>query len=399
MSAWALGLLLNFAPPPAPPLPEVDEDDDASSEDAPAPDANAPSGPPAPPVSDVEPGADEASDVPSAPSGRDEPTPLVARPGSRVEDEVPRDEYGEPVMEYGEPAGEGEALRYAEDDVQEPELEFASDEDMQQPELGYSDETKAHPAPDDAALERQRDDPFAEGAAGANGSPQRFAMELKFGPYLPSIDRRWDGDGYGPYATIFGRTDGNGVVNGEPKKGLFSVLSFEWQFYNLAGPFSIGTTVGFFQDKAQSLLAQPDDEGNVRSSADRARFNIVPITLLLGYRFELLADEYRVPLVPYVRAGLGYGFWWSTGGDGELSKNSEGVKGRGGSLGWQANLGLMLRLDWISRETARNLDEVTGINHTYVFGEWQFSHLDGFGSDKRMAVGDDTFTVGLAVEF
>jgi hypothetical protein len=120
--------------------------------------------------------------------------------------------------------------------------------------------------------------------------------------------------------------------------------------------------------------------------------------LLLGYRFELLADRFRVPLVPYARGGIGYGFWWEKKG-GRISTNDAGQKAHGGSFGWQVNLGLMLRLDFIERGAAYDLDRLTGINHTYLFGEWQFSHLDGFGSDKAMSVGDDTFTVGLAVAF
>lgn len=338
---------------------------------------------------------DEPGEVEPAEDVVEPPAEDVAPPA----DELPLDERYNPILPYGESPEQPE-VEFAEDTPPPPELEYAEDASPD-PELEY-DQTRQRPAPDDDALEREADkasDPGREEFQGRQESPQRFAIEVKFGPYLPDVDRRWTGSGFGPYATIFGRTDDLGVTTGQPRKGLFSVLSFEWQFFHVGGPLSIGTTIGFFGDRADALIDEPVEDGeSVRTSADRVRFNVIPITVLLGYRFELLADRFRVPLVPYVRGGVAYGFWWEKKGS-KLAVNEAGVKARGGSVGWQVNLGLMLRLDFIERGTAVDLDRLTGINHTYVFGEWQFSHLDGFGSDKAMPVGDDTFLIGLAFEF
>nr|WP_255216436.1 MXAN_2562 family outer membrane beta-barrel protein [Pseudenhygromyxa sp. WMMC2535] len=224
-------------------------------------------------------------------------------------------------------------------------------------------------------------------------------MELKFGPYLPGVDSRWTGAGPGPYAMVFGEVDEYGEFDGAIRQGLLSVLGFEWQFINLGGPLSVGTTIGYFRDTADALLAEVDEDSETaRAPADEAVFHVIPMTLLLGYRFELLADRFHVPLVPYARGGIAYGFWVATKG-GSRTTNSAGEDSRGGSVGWQANLGLMLRMDFLERAVALDLDRLAGINHTYFFGEWQFSRLDGFGSETAMSVGDDTFTVGVAVEF
>jgi hypothetical protein len=329
-----------------------------------------------------------------------EETPPGFEPGPEdASKDLPRDERNDPILPYGE-TQENPDLQYADETPPPPELEYAK-ESPPPPELDYDQSHQRQP-PEGEALDRQsdlEDKPGEEKFQGRQESPQRFAVELKFGPYLPNVDTNYEGSGFGPYATIYGRTDDTGVTIDQPRKGVFSVVSFEWQFFHAAGPLSIGTTIGWFRDSADALIDEPVMEGETtRSSADKTVFNVVPLTLLLGYRFELLADRFRVPLVPYARGGIAHGFWVEKKG-GQLAINDAGQKGRGSSWGWQANLGLMLRLDFIERAAAVDLDRLTGINHTYIFGEWQFSHLDGFGTGKAMSIGDDTFLIGLAVEF
>ena len=125
---------------------------------------------------------------------------------------------------------------------------------------------------------------------------------------------------------------------------------------------------------------------------------MVPLALTVGYRFELLADRFKVPLVPYAKGGLTYAFWWSRDG-GEIAENMAGEKARGGTWGWQINAGGMLRLDFIEPGTAKKLDASTGINHTYLFGEYQLARITNFGQDDAVSLGDSTFFVGLAMEF
>ena len=235
-------------------------------------------------------------------------------------------------------------------------------------------------------------------------SPQRFVLEVKFGPYLPEIDRNYGGPGLGPYAKVYGETDDRDEATGQPKKGIYGAVAFEYQIVNLAGPLGIGFQWSMFRDKAQALLAEPPAEGSVRSAADSTRFAVMPIALQAVYRFELLADRFRIPIVPYGKFGLNYSFWWSKNGSGDISTikdaNDKVIdKARGGAWGFQSNVGGMLRLDWLERGEARNLDRITGINHTYVFAEWQFSRVNNFGRKNSISLGDSTWLVGLAIEF
>ncbi len=257
--------------------------------------------------------------------------------------------------------------------------------------------------PSQEALERQsnvklgdrRKDKF-----GRPGSPQRFSVDIKLGPYLPNVDRNYDGPGFGPYATLFGETDGEGVVNGEPKNAVMPVIGFDWQFFYVGGPLALGTQVAFFRDKARAILTNPaPDDETTRSQADDVTFTMLPVSGLLSYRFELLADRFKVPLVPYAEAGATYAMWWTRDGLRKISRDADGDRGIGGVWGFTLNAGMMLRLDFIERGTAKKLDQTTGINHTYLFGEFSFSQLDNFGIGNAISVGDATWFAGLAVEF
>jgi hypothetical protein len=177
------------------------------------------------------------------------------------------------------------------------------------------------------------------------------------------------------------------------------VIGFEWQFFYLAGPFGLGTQVGFFRDKAQAIVPDPDPGESARSAADSVRFGMVPVAALVSYRFEYLADRFKVPLAPYLRAGPSYTFWWSRDGTGNLSVNGDGEKGRGGVWGWQASAGLMLRMDFIEPGGAKKLDNATGINHFNLFGEFQFSRRDNFSIGNSIALGDATWFAGINLEF
>ena len=264
-------------------------------------------------------------------------------------------------------------------------------------------ERKVRPVPSEEALARQSEADLSgrKGRVdrfGRPGSPQRFALEIKLGPYLPQVDRLYDGPGLGPYATIFGRTNAMGETTRPPRKGLMPVLGFEWQFWYLGGPIGIGTQIGFFRDSARAILAQPEPGENIRSGADRVSFMVIPVSMLLVYRFELLADRWKVPLVPYAKGGAAYGFWQTRNSNG-LSRDSRGNAGRGGVWGWQLNAGMMLRLDFIEPGTAKKLDNLTGINHTYIFAEYQLMRLANFGHPNAIAVGDGTWFAGFAIEF
>jgi hypothetical protein len=60
-------------------------------------------------------------------------------------------------------------------------------------------------------------------------------------------------------------------------------------------------------------------------------------------------------------------------------------------------LGAMLDLGFLDPARARHVDQVTGVNHMYLFWEWYQLKLDDFG-DGPNQLGDSTWTAGWAFD-
>ena len=215
-------------------------------------------------------------------------------------------------------------------------------------------------------------------------SPQRFAFEARFGPYYPDVDESVGTVcGQGPYATIFG-----------DKQDLYAEFEFDWQALDIfVGSLAVGGAVGVMHASATAL-----EEGSCTTRAsDETGLWLLPLSLLAVVRFDIFADRWAVPLVPYVKVGLTYALWFATGENGISQVDEE--SGVGGTFGLRLGGGIMLRLDWLDTRAARTFDNEFGVNHSYLFFEYYWAWLDGFGQDGRMNVGDATWTVGLAIEF
>lgn len=227
------------------------------------------------------------------------------------------------------------------------------------------------------------------GAAAYIASPQNGAFELKFGPYKPNVDDEPSLSGT-PYKDTFG----GGSM-------FLTTLELDWQFVHPPGfSLGIGGSVGFMQDYARSVIQNED--GTTTKSADYTVLNVIPFAVLGVIRLDVLADELNIPLVPFVKAGINWYLWWILGG-GE-SATFDNDKGRGGTLGWQVNTGLMFRLDQFDPMSARTFDNEAGVNHSYIFVEFMWAWVEGLGRDNKMYLSTDnfggaTFFIGLALEF
>jgi hypothetical protein len=211
-------------------------------------------------------------------------------------------------------------------------------------------------------------------------SPQDAAVEIRFGRYVPDADRGVSGT---PYKDTFG--SGNRFYAG---------IEADWQLLRIPylGTLGPGFGIGYTKSSAYARTAV-----GMTPTGESTSLEILPMYLVGVLRADVLTRETSVPLVPYAKLGVGYALWRAS--NGEHTPSVGGVVGRGHSYGFHGALGLMLLLDAFSAADARTADANLGLNHSYVFGEWFLSRLDGFGNGDQLNVGTSTWTVGLAFEF
>lgn len=235
----------------------------------------------------------------------------------------------------------------------------------------------------------------------APGDPNlvKWHAGIRIGPYVPDIDNQL-GVHPGPYEQAFG---------GYRILPMLDVDRILWTGFGQVG---VGASIGYMQKTARAFVMGSDPMQTDRPRAPSATnaFRMIPFALTATYRFTMLDDNYGVPLVPYVRAGLSYYVWWVTapnGGfarvcnDGKDTSNEPGCstnKALGGSLGVQGSIGLAIRAERIDASAAQSMRQ-SGIQHAGIYGELSLAKVDGFGSDKKLSVGDRTWFAGVDFEF
>ena len=238
-------------------------------------------------------------------------------------------------------------------------------------------------------------------------APVNWDLEIKFGPYVPAVDSEFDlgEDEVGPFEQMFG--DGPFLMSG---------MTLDRYFVHPAGQLGLTGSIGFLSKKARAF--QVDEDGGVitnddgvpiRSEGDWNRFRMIPMSLGVVYRYTQLDDLYHVIVVPYGRFGLSYYVWWVTGPGGSIAEvptddcpdldGCTGDRALGASLGWQASGGLAFRLERIDRDAEVALRTELGIEHAGLVLEGTYAKVDGFGSDKKLSVGDVTWFGGINFEF
>lgn len=236
-------------------------------------------------------------------------------------------------------------------------------------------------------------------------SDVKWNFELKFGPYVPDVDSEFSGTG--PFERVFG--DGPFLMS-----HIGVDRFFLWPTGGqLGASFGLGfltKSASVFADTDGDGVADMDADGNpIRVGGETTTFRLVPLSAQAVYRFTLLDDRAHVPLVPYAKAGLSYYLWWVTRPDGSTSSACESpgddpetcsrTDGRGGSLGFQASIGLAIRAERIDADAGLHLRNELGIEHAGIFAELTYANVDGFGADSKLAVGDLTWFAGVNFEF
>jgi len=213
---------------------------------------------------------------------------------------------------------------------------------------------------------------------------QNFALELRFALYQPQVDSDPQLHGSAPFARTFsGQTGYEGAVE------------LDWQAVHIAhlGSLGPGLSIGYYNISGLADLANSNTP-----SSESTTLEILPIYVVGVFRLDFLWRELGVPLVPYAKAGLGYALWRASNTVG-TSMSAAGVLGEGHTWGTQLAVGIAFNLGIFDPTSVKQLDELTGINGTYIFAEYMASTLDGIAQKDPLRVGSDNFAFGLTLEF
>ena len=257
-----------------------------------------------------------------------------------------------------------------------------------------------------AVVEAQTFELFGHDRSGSrHDSPQNFLIELRGGPWYPDTDAEFNGRAT-PFGDMFGTAD-----------QLLLGAEIDWQFLrvNPIGSIGLGLGAGYTSASAVAPLTQnpmPAVASWERpSSGQQTSLQVIPGYAVAVLRIDVLARRTVVPIVPYLKYGVGYAYWWINNGDtlarrslalspGATASDPDlGQAATGGTFGTHFAAGLMLRLDVFEPTVQRAWDQEMGVNHSYIFAEYVRSDLSGIGSRPQLRLGTETWNVGLAMEF
>jgi hypothetical protein len=227
---------------------------------------------------------------------------------------------------------------------------------------------------------------LAAAPAMAEESSRDVALEIKFGPYRPDIDSEPGLKG-SPYSKVFGDSP-----------MLLSRIEVDYEFFQRFGTLGVGLSIGYGQQVGSGLLKSGEQ------STDETTFHVFPISLDLVYRFDWLARNKDVPLVPNIKGGFDCYVWWITNGTGQIPQYQDPVtgavsRGRGAVFGGHVTFGLSLLLDFMAPDMAQTFDTDVGVNDTYLFAEFTMSWINNFKAKDGLDLSSKTFLAGIAFEF
>jgi len=205
-------------------------------------------------------------------------------------------------------------------------------------------------------------------------SPRAWTFHLQFGGYYPSIDDEPGLGSPGPFRQVFGSSD-----------RLVTQAGIERYLFDAFGTLGLGVSAGYSEFYGKGFFAEGPDAGE--RSGDNTSMHVVPLQVFLAYRFDVLAQHWSVPLVPYGKVGAGAWLWWTGGENGQRGGYSYGG-------------GVQLLLDVLDPHLAREFDRNVGVNNSYLFVDWAGWQVDGFGDDDGFDLSDDAvLSFGLALDF
>lgn len=212
--------------------------------------------------------------------------------------------------------------------------------------------------------------------------PEHFAFEVRFGPYWPEVDEEFS-TSPGPYEQVFG-TDARFYFGVE-----LDWLPFRIPYVGSAGP-AFGW--GYTRSAGNGVIVSSGEPSEAETD-----LVILPMHFSGVLRGDYMLRKWNVPIVPYLKLGLGLGMWTASGAD-ETSEY-DGDEGRGTSFGMHLALGGAFAVTALDPSSEAAMRADAEVLNAYLFGEWMYANLDGIGSHPQMHVGTSTVVVGIAIDW
>jgi hypothetical protein len=212
------------------------------------------------------------------------------------------------------------------------------------------------------------------------GSPRSGAIRLNLGSYRPAIDSESGLEGT-PFADTFGSTS-----------MLLFQVQYERYILQRLGALGAGFSAGYSEKYGNSsAVGDPSVE-----TKEKTALHVYPFQVYALYNFDYTAKRLHVPLVPYVKGGVAFVPWRITKG-GKV-ETVDGNKAEGGKWGLVGTAGIAFLLDVLEPRLAYDFDVDIGVNHSYLFAQYELLRTGVFGGGG-LNLSSNHFMFGLALEF
>ncbi len=200
--------------------------------------------------------------------------------------------------------------------------------------------------------------------------PHDWMLELRFSTvYYPDIDT-----GVTPIPQVnYGSASApslagpvgpfHAVMN--PHHRFLSQIEIDHSLWDEFGTLSVG--LGFaYAEFYGHTYRDPENGSPPVQTSDTTYFREFQSKLLLVYRLDPWP---RIPLVPYVKGGMDWVYYWSQLSNGSVS-TADGYSGQGLTTGLEFSLGIAFLVDVLDGDIAQDAYNSIGISHTFLTFDW-----------------------------
>jgi len=201
--------------------------------------------------------------------------------------------------------------------------------------------------------------------------PPDWGVEIGVSLYRPAVDSEF-GNGGHPYADTFGSS-----------RHLMSELEVDRYLFHRFGTWGVGLRGGYYKVTGASFLAD-----GITRSGDETALRLIPFALSALYRADRIPGLKRVPLIPYLKAGLD-GVVWTA------SRTGGGASRTGFTPGLHVAAGVALGLNFLGMGS---INPGALADPCALFFEWDYAAIDGLGLGDTLHVGDSTWFAGITFD-